>query len=656
MAEVDQPAATPAGPDEAGLAGGEPAGAAAPAEQDTSAERVAGGRGRGVVAVLLPAVVYVALGMLRIGPAWRAPTRLAQCGCGDGAFVMWFLGWTPFSLAHGTDMFFTDWMLYPRGLNTLWNVSLPLPALLLGPATTTWNVVLGYNLLVVIAFAGSALSAYLVLRRFAPWPPAAFAGGLLFGFSPYMISQGLGHLHLVLLPLVPLVLLLLHEILVRQRWRPWITGPLLGGVAVAQLLTAEEVLASLVLVSAVGVVVLLALFPRGIPAHWRHAVLGLGLAAVTAGVLAARPLQVQLSGPQRLTGTVSSPDRYRADLLSWIMPTRLVHFAPDWAVRISAGFGGNLAENGSYLGIPLLLVAVATPVVLWRRRPVARWAGITLLIVMGLAAGPSLRIRGVDTGIWMPLALVRHLWLLQSVVSVRLAAYAVLLSALLLAVAMDAVRGAARAAVRTRRPAPRLPHRAVAPLLAAALAVVALLPLLPWLYHYGIVDTNVPQWYRSASVQRVPADSVLVTVPGASPVNSSPMLWQAIARYRFKVPFGYALNPRPSDGRGTFNPPQSSFLGIMNRIKRGPPPRINRGHIRAMRVELARWNARTVVVVNETNDHVAEQVDLLTRVLGRPPVHDAGAWVWYDLDPAALAGLPVATPPWPPQPVSLPSG
>ena len=615
--------------------------------------------------VLVPAVIYTALGMLRLAPAWRAPTKLTQCGCGDGGFTMWYLGWMQYALGHGHNPLFTDWLFYPTGVNVMWNVSLPLPGFLLSPLTAEWGVIFSYNVLVVVAFAGTATSAYLVLRRWAPWPPAAFAGGLLYGFSPYMIGQGLGHAHMLLLLLIPVMLLLLDELLVRQQIRFWITGPLLAVVAVAQLLTAEELLASAALIGGIGAGVLIVLFPGRVRTRLPHALAGLALAGVIALALAAVPLKNQLTGPQRLTGTVSSPDLYRADLLSWVVPSRLVHFAPPAALDISSRLGGNVAENGSYLGIPLLVIAVGAVVLLWRSRPVVRWAGFTLLAVMVLASGRSLKVGGHETGVPLPFRVVEHLPLLESLVSIRLASYAVLLCALLLAVGMDGLRGWIRTWQAEPAPAEGTGTRRAwrptvgvsAGALAGALAVVALLPLLPTSYRYnGIRDADIPPWFTSVAVQaRVPDGSVLVTLPPASPQTSAPMVWQSAAHYRFKVPFGYSLHPG-DDGRGQFGPYPSTFGGVMARVRRGPQPRLNAESIREMRANLAAWQVRTVVLRDQAHTHVAEQIDVLDRVLGRAPEHSGGAWVWYDIDPAGLARLPIVPPPWPPKPVKLPSG
>ncbi|HST66034.1 MAG TPA: hypothetical protein VLM05_12670 [Mycobacteriales bacterium] len=580
--------------------------------------------------VLVPAALYGLLGLLRLAPVWRAPNTLVQCGCGDPAFTMFYLGWTPYAVTHGHDPFFTDWLFFPSGVNTMWNVTLPLPGLLLAPLTWGWGVVLSYNVLVALAFAGSALSAYLVLRRWAPWRPAAFAGGLLYGFSPYMVGQGLGHAHMLLLALVPVLLLLLDEVLVRQRRPVWESGPLLGAAAVAQLLTAEEVLAGAALVGALGLVVLVVLFRDGIRARWRRAAAGLALAAGTALVLALVPLVNQLTGPQRLVGTVNSPDQYHADLLSWVVPSRLVKFAPAAAVRFTDGFSGNPAENGSYLGVPLLLAVVAVAVLLWRRRPVVRWAVVLLVVVMVLALGPSLSVGGDETGVPLPFQLVHHLPLLESLISVRLSSYAVLLCAFLLAVGLDALH---------QLPVPRWRPRA-AGLVAGLAAVVALLPLLPAQLSYAVQDAGVPPWFRSAAAQqRVPAGSVLVTVPAATPTDAAAMVWQAEAGYRFKVPFGYSLHP-DAQGTGRFPPEPSKFLTVVSRVGRGTLPVLSPADIVTMRTDLARWQVRTIVVTMPDTPQRAAVLEVLGRVTGRAPEPDTGAWVWYGLDPAALDRLP----------------
>jgi len=72
---------------------------------------------------------------------------------------------------------------------------------------------------------------------------AAAVGGLVYGFSPVTIAHS-HHLNLILVFLLPWLLVLVDEILVRQRRSPTWLGVALGVVAAAQVLTGEELFAT----------------------------------------------------------------------------------------------------------------------------------------------------------------------------------------------------------------------------------------------------------------------------------------------------------------------------------------------------------------------------------------------------------------------------
>ena len=209
-----------------------------------------------------------------------------------------------------------------------------------------------HTLLSVLAFAGSATSMWWVVRRWAPWGPARFAAGLLYGFSPYLVAQGAGHLNLELVMVPPLVLLLADDVLVRQGRRAWVSGVLLGLVALAQLLIAEEILASTFVVACAGVVVLLAQQWRRIDLRrLRHATAGLTVAAALLTAAAAWPLWVQFFGAGRVTAPVQDASRYAADVLGLIVPATHQLLG----ITETASWGVNDTENGSYLGLPLVM-------------------------------------------------------------------------------------------------------------------------------------------------------------------------------------------------------------------------------------------------------------------------------------------------------------
>ncbi len=563
-----------------------------------------------------PPLTYLAAAMVVLGPAWTNPARRGFCGCGDLAFTTWFLSWTPYALLHGHDPLFTDFLNYPSGVNVMWNVSLPLPGLLMAPLTLAFGPVASYNVLSALAFWTAGWSAYVVIRRWAPWRPAAFAGGLLFQLSPYMIGQQLGHLHMNLVALIPLILLCLDELLVRQRGRAWRWGALLGVLAAAQLLLAEEVLASVGLVGLAGLLVLALLHPRQVAARIGYAGTGAAVAAVSFAVLAGYPLYVEFLGRQALHGAVQLTDRFSVDLLEVVVPSRRVLLRNGATVDIAARFTGNLAENGAYLGITLVAVVLLVALVN-RRLATVRTLAALLLTTFVLSLGNYLHINGTVTRVAMPFRLVRGVPLLESVTPTRLAVFTSLFAGALLAVGLDRLHA---------RPGAR-------PALPAALALLALAPLAPQLA-WGYTDTEVPGYYRSAAVQRIPERSVALMVPFPNRVDSRPELWQATAGMRFKSPGGYVLTPG-DNGRPTFGGVPSAVSGALRRIVLGRPlPALTPAFLGQLRGDLRRWQARTVIVTE--HDHMDRTLTLLTAVLHRPPVRDEDAFVWYGVDPASL--------------------
>ncbi len=108
-----------------------------------------------------------------------------------------------------------------------------------------------------LSLALASFLAFLVIRRWVPGVVAAAVGGALYGFSPYMTGQLLGHVNLVLSGVTPpLALMLLDEILVRRRRRPFTLGLLTALLAVVQFFIAQEVLLTEIIVALIVTVIL----------------------------------------------------------------------------------------------------------------------------------------------------------------------------------------------------------------------------------------------------------------------------------------------------------------------------------------------------------------------------------------------------------------
>ena len=211
---------------------------------------------------------YAALAMLDFGhlefarsePTWQvheSADQIVQVSGGSSG--------TYYALIHGHNLLFTEWLNYPVGFNAGVNGSMPALGMCWSRRSPSiFGPVVSWNVLERAAPFVSALSMCLVLRRWTTWWPAAFVGGLLYGFSCYVTSSG-DHLFLAFVPLPPLFFLLLHEALVRQQWRPRRTGALIALVCAAQYFICTEVFATMVMMGAIAIGALGACHPKAHP-------------------------------------------------------------------------------------------------------------------------------------------------------------------------------------------------------------------------------------------------------------------------------------------------------------------------------------------------------------------------------------------------------
>ena len=67
----------------------------------------------------------------------------------------------------------------------------------MAPVTWLFGPVASLNVALTLGPALSALAMFVLLRRWVTWQPAAFVGGLLYGFSPFILVH-LTDAHLML--------------------------------------------------------------------------------------------------------------------------------------------------------------------------------------------------------------------------------------------------------------------------------------------------------------------------------------------------------------------------------------------------------------------------------------------------------------------------
>src|SRR5216684_4598279 len=351
--------------------------------------------------VWIALIAYSLLAVAVFSSTWIDPAGAWIGSPKDPGLFIWYLGWIPHELAQGHNPLFTDYLSYPPGVNLMWNTSMIFPALLLWPVTALFGPVVAYNLLITAGVGLSAWVGFLAARRFIDHQVMCLAAGLIYGFSPALVAQALGHPHVVVSFFPPIALILGHEIFVRRRIRPMAAGTLTGLAAALQLLTGEELLAMTALIGAIGVVLLALLHRDEVRPALPYALKAAGAALLAFAIVAAYPLAFQFLGPERVSGNVQQPDVYVSDLLAFVIPSRLIYNTT------------NATENGAYIGLPLLGLFAAGLVAEWRR-PAIRWIGLTTLILVVLSLGPHLHVNGTITPVWLPWAALAQLPLLGS--------------------------------------------------------------------------------------------------------------------------------------------------------------------------------------------------------------------------------------------------
>ncbi len=612
---------------------------------------VTSGPRSGFRSAVIAIALYLVLGIALFWGIWGShPTSVSEPG-GDQFAFMWLLKWTPYALAHGHSPFYSDYSNYPLGVNLLTNTGIQLLGFVASPITWIWSSVASFNVLMTVAMPASATSAYFVVRRWVSWRPAAFVAGLLYGFSPYEIGQSAGHLDLTFIVVPPLVLLMAHELCVRQRWSPRWTGVGLGLLVAAQFFISSEVMVSTLVITGIFVLTTAVVERRQLANRWRRAVSGLLWAAGTTAVLLAYPVWFALRGPSSIRGPIQLvPQAYRADLAGLIIPDSLFRFAPAGLAKTAANFANSTTENGSYLGITLLLLILVGSIVLWRRSGPLRVAAIVGAVAVILSLGSTLVVTGppsaTPSGIPLPGKVLAKLPVLSNGIPVRYSLYVALFAALLLALILDhlhtvlverrsnGVPRRAHSKGGTRRQA-KVSASVMATLVPLALAAVALLPLLP-AAQYPVADIGTPAFFSSTALQKVPPGSTAVVYPYATAVTPNSQQWQAAADMRFRMPAAYFLLPKGRNDHSIAFGPTLGYTRdtltarVLVALYNGQPPTQTPQLRASLLAQFHSWHVRTFIAFPTLGADPAGFVAFMTWLLGAPPTGEPGlADVWY---------------------------
>jgi hypothetical protein len=537
-------------------------------------------------------------------------THASQYGLYDSGLFIWWLKWTPWAVLHGHDPLHSTYLNAPGGVSALWNTSVVALGVLFAPVTVLFGSVLSFNLACVLGPPLSAWTASMWLGRHAR-PVSAALGGLIFGFSPFVIGQSANHLMFTWLALLPIIIMLVEDLLWRTPKPIWPQAPLLGLVIAIQLLISSEAL----LITAMGCVGLAALLAatnlraaqRRIPVLAPAA----GVAVAVALVLCAWPLIEAFGGSNAIRGPVQPLGLYggRLPMLIQAPPTLFFHTGHGPTGHLSG------AENGLYIGWPLLLLLAAATLFLRRKPGIVIGALAVIASVAFQMYGARWHFAGQS--ISAPLRLLQnHLPVIGSVIPGRFAIVMWLAIAWLVAVAIDEART-------------RLANRwQMLPVIVAAVCVVPLLPASPSAIGHVPV---VPIFFKTSLRDSIPKGAIVMVAPMATVGDDAAEFWQETADMRFRQLGGYALHPIGPRQTATYYPAAKNLtklfsIGLQSdRAYAGP---VTPAMLDAARTELHRAHA-TMFIVGPAPYHDPRPLRLARQLLSRPPDRtEGGVTIW----------------------------
>ena len=342
---------------------------------------------------------------------------------------------------------------------------------------------------------------------------------------------------------------------------------------------------------------------------------GLGIGAAVAVAVVALPLWWQFAGP-RSYGSIYHPPGGQRPRPLWARATRSLGADP-WA---SAAVSMNRTEENSFFGIPLLLVALAVTVALWRRVAVRALAAVVLVALLALAGGgghasaaspPASPARGrcsrscpssrTSSPPGSPSSRCR-----RSRPSSRSASTSCVASS-------PARPTTARPGSSRRPPRPRL----------------VLLPVVPTPL---VVDPRAPMpaFFEDGSWRDwVDEGGSVLAAPAPWVGDTRALEWQAEARWGFPVVAGYFVGPDTSPERmGQYGATPTQLTQWMAAITEADvAQRASDGEIEAFEADL-RAGRVDAIVLPDARPEAPALLASLSDAFGEPAAHTGGVHVW----------------------------
>jgi hypothetical protein len=285
----------------------------------------------------------------------------------------------------------------------------------------------------------------------------------------------------------------------------------------------------------------------------------------------------------------------------------------------------------------LLVVLVA---LCWRNRWI-RFAAVLAVLTTVLSLGAHLIVDNHVTSVPLPWDALQHLPFADNVIVARLSLYTAMFTSLLVALGMTELRGRWQGdrspPIRHRRR--RFNEKTVRRVWAGALGALGLVSVFSLIPSWPLqtAPTDVPAFFTSDAVNRIPYGSVVLIAPYPSVAEVQPQAWQAVAKMRFRIIGGYALvagvNGDDTPFPQVLRPTQvERFLWAKATggpaYPVGPVPSDSNELACQLRSFLLRY--RVASVISTTAEAEPGPIDALyTQAMGSPSYAGGGVTAWF---------------------------
>jgi hypothetical protein len=422
------------------------------------------------------------------------------------------------------------------------------------------------------------------------------------------------------LMLLPLILAVLDEILIRQRHSALWSGVALGLLVFGQFFLSSEILALcavLVVICLVALVVAAALFRRDeLQRLAPHAAKGLGVGLAVGVVLLAWPVWFALDGPMHLSGPVWFNVKQVGGVRAANYVSSAVYNRGASLYLALGGYEGTPLGSATYLGWTFIGVLLAGAAAFWRDKKM--WFFAFLLLVCAILS------IGAKNGEWVPSQVFDRLPVLENLIVQRFMAVGYLAAAVLLALILFHVHE-------------RLPDwrgwlgSLVVVGVALSQMVSVFAPELP----FTMRPVLLPRWYTTVA-PNLPPGRVLLSYPAPFSGIQDAMSWQAVNAMHYSQAGGggpQGVASRAGSAAPGFRVLTNLGFGVDVAPSAGTP-----AQFAAVRHALDVWKVTTVVIATDPAAPPLQQgrdptyaAAFMTGALGRLPTVQAGAWVWNDV-------------------------